>query len=144
MISPHTKGQIEINTYHGFIWNIIRHHGYLLTDQPIKLLPPHEAPKYILGIEKNKVKDKLNNLFYENGLIHFDLFAQVCTQLLTQSCAIRRLVSRMYPIIILDEFQDTNQDEWDLIKLLGEGSHLIVLADPNQRIYDFREPILRG
>lgn len=138
LISPHTKGQIEINTYHGFIWNIIRHHGYLLTDQPIKLLPPHEAPKYILGIEKNNVKDKFNNLFYENGLIHFDLFAQVCTQLLTQSCAIRRLVSRMYPIIILDEFQDTNQDEWNLIKLLGEGSRLIVLADPNQRIYDFR------
>lgn len=138
LIFPHTKGQIEINTYHGFIWNIIRHHGYLLTDQPIKLLPPHEAPKYLLGIEKNNVKDKLNNLFYENGLIHFDLFAQICTQLLTQSCAIRRLVSRMYPIIILDEFQDTNQDEWTLIKLLGESSRLIVLADPNQRIYDFR------
>ena len=138
LISSYEKGQIEINTYHGFIWSIIRHHGYLLTDQPIKLLPPHEAPRYILGIEKNNVKDKLDNLFYENGLIHFDLFAQVCTQLLTQSCAIRRLVSKMYPIIILDEFQDTNQDEWNLIKLLGQGSRLIVLADPNQRIYDFR------
>lgn len=138
LISTYTKNQIEINTYHGFIWNIIRHHGYLLTDQPIKLLPPHEAPKYLLDIEKNHVKDKLNNLFYKNGLIHFDLFAQICTQLLTQSCAIRRLISRIYPIIILDEFQDTNQDEWTLIKLLGESSRLIVLADPNQRIYDFR------
>lgn len=138
LISPHTKSQIEINTYHGFIWNIIRYHGYLLTNQPIKLLPPHETSKYLLGIEEDEAKSRLNNLFYEKGLIHFDLFAQLCTQLLTQSCAIKNIVSKMYPTIILDEFQDTNPDEWELIKLFGARCCLIALADPNQRIYDFR------
>lgn len=138
LITSHTKSQIEINTYHGFIWNIIRHHGYLLTEKPIKLLPPHEASKYLLGIEKGKAKDRLNDLFHEKGLIHFDLFAQVCTQLFKESRAIKGIVSRMYPIVILDEFQDTNSDEWELIKLLGQACRLIALADPNQRIYDFR------
>lgn len=138
LIAPHTKNQIEINTYHGFIWNIIRYHGYLLTKQPIKLLPPHETSKYLLGIEKDRVKNRLNDLFYEQGLIHFDLFARLCTQLLTQSCAIKNIISKMYPIVILDEFQDTNLDEWELIKLLGGACCLIALADPNQRIYDFR------
>lgn len=138
LITSHTKSQIEINTYHGFIWNIIRHHGYLLTEKPIKLLPPHEASKYLLGIEKGKAKDRLNDLFREKGLIHFDLFAQVCTQLFKESRAIKGIVSRMYPIVILDEFQDTNSDEWELIKLLGQACRLIALADPNQRIYDFR------
>lgn len=137
-ISSHTKSQIEINTYHGFIWNVIRHHGYLLTEQPIKLLPPHETSKYLLGIKKDKVKGKLNDLFFEQGLIHFDLFAQLCTQLLNQSCAIKSIISKMYPIVILDEFQDTNSDEWELIKLLGQVCRLIALAAPNQRIYDFR------
>ena len=44
----------------------------------------------------------------------------------------------MYPVIILDEFQDTNPDEWLLIRTLGAHSTLIALADPDQRIYDFR------
>ena len=44
----------------------------------------------------------------------------------------------MYPVIILDEFQDTSADEWQLIQLLGTNSELIALADPEQRIYDFR------
>ena len=44
----------------------------------------------------------------------------------------------MYPVIILDEFQDTSADEWQLIQLLGTQSKLIALADPEQRIYDFR------
>ncbi|MBX3394306.1 MAG: ATP-dependent helicase [Phycisphaerae bacterium] len=41
-------------------------------------------------------------------------------------------------MIILDEFQDTNADEWRLIQSLGQHSRLIALADPEQRIYEFR------
>ena len=48
------------------------------------------------------------------------------------------LISDIYPVIILDEFQDTNLDEWNLIQALGISSRLISLADPDQRIYEFR------
>jgi DNA helicase-2/ATP-dependent DNA helicase PcrA len=41
-------------------------------------------------------------------------------------------------MIILDEFQDTNADEWALIYQLGRHSRLIALGDPEQRIYEFR------
>lgn len=138
LIPACSKEQIEINTYHGFIWNIIKHHGYLLTKRAVRILPPHEAPQYLMGVEKGEVKSTLNSLFYEKGLVHFDSFAQLCTQLLTQSSAIKNVITKMYPTIILDEFQDTNLDEWKFIKLLGESCRLIALADPDQRIYDFR------
>ena len=49
-----------------------------------------------------------------------------------------KIFTYAYPIIILDEFQDTNDDEWNLIKILCKHSDLIALADPDQRIYDFR------
>ncbi len=132
------KMHIEINTYHGFIWNILKHHGYLLNRKPLKILPPHEAARKLASVEKEDVKAKMEALFVEEGLVHFDLFACLCARLLKGSVALRKIVSDVYPTIILDEFQDTNSDEWALIQILGENSRLIALADPDQRIYDFR------
>ena len=71
-------------------------------------------------------------------MIHFDLFAKKCCELLTKSNVLLKIFTYAYPIIILDEFQDTNDDEWNLIKILCKHSDLIALADPDQRIYDFR------
>ncbi len=50
---------------------------------------------------------------------------------------IRRLIAIMYPVIILDEFQDTNEAQWSVVQALGEVCRLIALADPEQRIYDW-------
>jgi DNA helicase-2/ATP-dependent DNA helicase PcrA len=61
-----------------------------------------------------------------------------CAKLLAQSNALLGIISDAYPVIILDEFQDTNAEEWELIRVLGKKSRLIALADPEQRIYEFR------
>lgn len=138
LVPINTKQQIEVNTYHGFIWNILKHHGYLLNQHPLHLLPPHEAGRLLSEVPSNERKSRMQELFQAEGLVHFDLFAKLCTQLLTESGPLKKIICAMYPVIILDEFQDTNMDEWDLIKILGNGSRLIALADPEQRIYDFR------
>lgn len=138
IIPMEVKKQIEINTYHGFIWNVLKHHGYLLTTNPLKILPPHESSRYLLNVNKHDRPEKLYQLFWEKGLIHFDVFARLCTELFCQSNSLKDIISKMYPIVILDEFQDTNLDEWQLIRRLGTVCQLIALADPDQRIYDFR------
>lgn len=46
--------------------------------------------------------------------------------------------ARAYPLIIVDEFQDTNAEEWQMISQLGQHSRLIALGDPKQRIYEFK------
>ena len=138
LIPPEIKSSIEINTYHGFIWSILQRHGYLLIDKPLKLLPPHEAATRMAGVKKEEIPEKAHALFKETGVVHFDIFASLCTELLEKSNSMRKIICDIYPVIILDEFQDTNPDEWELIRLLGKASALIALADPDQRIYDFR------
>lgn len=133
------ESAIEINTYHGFIWSILRSHGKLLIPHQVRVLPPHDASARLSAFTDTLEKDtEKERLFADEGLLHFDLFANKCVQLLVSSNALSKIISDAYPIIILDEFQDTDLDQWLLVKHLGQRSTLIALADPGQRIYDFR------
>ena len=149
------KRQIEVDTYHAFFWRLIKTHGYLLgLPRRIGILTPsNEAVALSVIRNEYKAEDKLSNaelaekkqrehderyrLATEEGLVCFDLFATLTGQLLHGSNKVRALVSNAYPIIILDEFQDTAPDQWHVIKALGRDSRLIALADPEQRIFDF-------
>ncbi|MEY4602618.1 MAG: hypothetical protein RL292_559 [Candidatus Parcubacteria bacterium] len=139
MLSKTEQKQLQIETYHGFAWNLVRSHGYLLKDTKIiRLLPPPEAASHLASfLEEDRDKEKIR-LFEEEGLLHFDLFAKKATEILSRSNVICKIVSNTYPLIILDEFQDTNPDEWSMIQELGRNSTLISLADAEQRIYNFR------
>lgn len=140
LLGSRIRKELEISTYHGFTWSILRSHGYLLTSStPIKLLPPAESAAALSEIDNETEKlEERKRLFYEEGRLDFDLFAELAAELLTRSNSLRELVCKTYPIIILDEFQDTDSNEWELIKALGLQSRLIALGDPEQRIYEFR------
>lgn len=134
-----SQRELEINTYHGFAWNFIRTFGHLLTGHTrLRLLPPPEAASRMAGVPKDDRPAKLRQLLSEEGILGFDLFAELAADLLEQSPRLCRLLSDSYPIIILDEFQDTNLDEWRIIGALGKDSRIIALADAEQRIYEFR------
>ncbi|UTW59533.1 ATP-dependent helicase [Kordiimonas sp. SCSIO 12603] len=146
---------IEVDTYHSFFWQILKTHGYLkgLPRKLSILTPPDEAielstmrleypPSSKITKEQREERDSRETelrtaLAHEHGKVCFDLFAPIVGDILCESSRIRELVANRYPFIILDEFQDTNQEQWRVVKALGEKSTLIALADPEQRIYDF-------
>lgn len=139
LISPEELKHLEINTYHGFAWSILRSHGYLLnTAKPITLLPPPEAAAHFADVGADAREQEMLRLFEKEGRLHFDLFARLVAQLFQRSDRLASIYCDAYPMVILDEFQDTNTDEWALIRQLGRHSRLIALGDPEQRIYDFR------
>lgn len=139
LISPEELKRLEINTYHGFAWSILRSHGYLLnTAKAITLLPPPEAAAHFADVGAGVREQEMLRLFEEEGRLHFDLFARLAAQLLHRSVRLVNIYCDAYPMVILDEFQDTNADEWTLIRQLGRHSWLIALGDPEQRIYEFR------
>lgn len=153
-ISTATKRLIDVDTYHAFFWRILKTHGYLI-GLPRKLnilTPPHEAIA-LSAVRSNfparKLTDKQQEakkaaeeaermrLAMREGRVCFDLFASYVGQILHGSSRIRNLIATMYPVIILDEFQDTNDAQWYIVLMLGEYCRLIALADPEQRIYDW-------
>ncbi len=140
LISKKVRQHLEITTYHSFLWNILKSHGYLLNNNfPFKLLPPPEAASRLANIKgKEERKTEKIRLINEEGLLHFDLFASLTSELLSKSNSLTSIICNSYPVVILDEFQDTNEDEWYFIKILCKKSRLIALADPEQRIFEFR------
>lgn len=139
LVSADTRRSLEINTYHGFAWAILQSHGYLLSKRRrISLLTPPEAAARFAHLPADGREAEKLRLFQEEGLLHFDLFAPTAADLLHRSEPLAAIISNAYPVIILDEFQDTNPAEWRLMQALGKQSTLIALADPDQRIYEFR------
>lgn len=51
--------------------------------------------------------------------------------------ALRAAVRRRYDAAIVDEFQDTDPDQWDIFRTLF-GDRLFLVGDPKQAIYGFR------
>lgn len=131
--------RIEINTYHGFAWAILKSHGYLLCAKPgVRLLLPTQARERLAGLDGAVRLARQRQLFDGEGLVAFDLFPTLLVELFTRLPALADAYARAYPLIIVDEFQDTNAEEWKMIFTLGQRSRLLALGDPKQRIYDFK------
>ncbi|MDP9955038.1 DNA helicase-2/ATP-dependent DNA helicase PcrA [Epilithonimonas hungarica] len=140
MIDISEKRSLEVNTYHGFSWSVIQAHGYLLKNhRHFKLITPPNFAANIAGFEnRDKIDAYKHELVDKHGTLCFDLFAELFCELLRRSEKIKKLISDTYPYIIVDEFQDTDTNEWNIIKYLGKDSKIIALADLNQRIFEFR------
>lgn len=140
LVSKEVLANLEVSTYHGFIWQLLRSHGYLISPAGrLRLIAPPQAAAHLAAFQDELARDaEIHRLFREDGILHFDLFAETAACLLGRSKALTRLLGDAYPIMILDEFQDTNAAEWSFIRSLGTASRLIALADPDQRIYEFR------
>lgn len=92
-------------------------------------------PDDISIIEYNKlIIQKLLPLGYitHNAIILFTI------TLLSDYAEIKKFYQSYYPLLIVDEFQDTNCIAWKLLTLLiSERTKLLFLGDPLQRIYGF-------
>ncbi len=72
-------------------------------------------------------------------LIDFDDILVYTKELLEQRVDIRLAWQRRFPYIMVDEFQDINQLQYQIIRLLaGESANLFAVGDDDQSIYRFR------
>ena len=61
--------------------------------------------------------------------------------MLERCAALRELIADRFPMIIVDEFQDTDDNQWRIVQALSCVTDVFCLADPEQRIFDYRDDI---
>jgi len=135
------QSKLSIQTFHSFFWEILKGYGYLLgAPRRLRLLLPHDeaAMRHQFESEGGNWETERERLFREEGLVAFDLFSAKAYALLAASARLRSLFSSRHPMIVVDEAQDTADDQWQCVRLLSENTQLVCLADLDQQIYDFR------
>lgn len=166
--SINLSSKIIVSNYHGFCRKILSKYGHLIlngaTDfNSIKAIGSNRRVLNGIGVNNDKInqimafseKIKRNNLIniYEecktynnfikqdlinNNIVTYDGLLSLTYELLREHQAVKEFYSMYYPIIFVDEFQDTNCISWSIIKeLLSDNSKAIFMGDPLQRIYGF-------
>jgi DNA helicase II / ATP-dependent DNA helicase PcrA len=141
-LTKEQRSRLEVGTYHSFAWTILRSHGYLLgAPRSVRIMSQAEQNAFssrLLGSDAD-MKAEFRRQFETFGHVGFNEFAGIANEILSGNPSLLAAYTSAYPLIVLDEFQDTTDDQWALVRTLGEHSQLIALGDPDQRIYDFVE-----
>lgn len=128
--------------------------GYKKTDEIIKEAYNFISKNKTLGqlpsdVEKNckKETEKIYLNFFKEYekrksiayYLDFDDLLIYSRKILIENSDIRLKYANRYKAILVDEFQDTNDLQYDIIKLLSTSStKLYVVGDPDQTIYTWR------
>ena len=140
LLDKQERRSIEVRTYHSFALDVIQTHGRLLSGEPPRIISPNKEALFKSRFSGHWTSE-LKRMASEEGCYAFSEFAAVANQLISGSNAVAELIADTYPVIILDEFQDTNDSQWELVKTLSQRSHMMFLADPDQRIFEYDEHV---
>jgi len=120
-----------------------------------KLLNPNRIKPHILSLKADPARIKayeeplagyLRKLFplyqkrlKDNNLVDFEDLLILTKQILTEQDDVRRYYQAQFQYLLVDEFQDTNDLQYDLIRLLAnQQENVFIVGDEDQSIYAFR------
>ncbi len=133
------RDRLEVRTFHSFFLDLVRAHGSLLTGKPSTFIAPDRERQLRADFDGDWTAET-HRLARDDGRYVFDRLAGAAASLLAHP-AIRALYCDVYPLVIVDEFQDTSDDQWQAVRELSRDSVLVCLADPDQRIFGFVEGV---
>ena len=122
--------------------NLINLNIGLKTEEAIEIVKYSDAIRHINEeyLNSNRVYyiEKIKSYFLPNGYITFNAIPLLTIELFKRYPNILEFYRTLFPIIIVDEFQDTNILSWTLLQfLIGDNTEIILMGDPLQRIYGF-------
>lgn len=134
------RATIKVKTYHAFCLGLLQAHGKMLNGKSVRFVAPGE--ERLLKSDFQGDWDTESRRFARDDSVYcFDQFADGAASLLERSAALRALLGDKYPLVIVDEFQDTGNDQWRLVKAFGEKASVLCMADTDQRIFEYRPDV---
>ena len=114
-------------------------HGRLLHGAPVGFIYPGDERLQKSAFDGDWAVEQ-SRLFTEESRFCFDLFAAGTATLLERCTALGAHRNR-YPLIIVDEFQDTDNDQWRIIRAFATVTEVFCLADADQTIFAYRDDV---
>jgi DNA helicase-2/ATP-dependent DNA helicase PcrA len=119
---------VEILTFHGLAYRLIAGFSYLVGLKGTPRLVGEARAKLAVGSASDTQ-------------IKYDDLLPLALRLLETPGPVADLLCARWSLVICDEFQDTDDLEWRLLTQLGRKARLLLLADPNQMIYQFKDGV---
>ncbi|UAK31984.1 ATP-dependent helicase [Nocardia asteroides] len=132
------RSTLSVRTFHSFFLDLVRSHGRLITGAQARFITPEREAQRRADFDgdADAWAVEKRRLAADESLYVFDTLAPTVAELFERSADLRELYSTRYPVVVVDEFQDTNTDQWRVVRALSKQSTIICLADPDQRIFD--------
>ncbi len=120
-----------------------------------KMIDPRKLKNHVMKLKseqaslsdyKEPLSDYLSKVYPEyqrrlknNNLVDFEDLLMLTIRLLKENDDLRKHYQQLFQYVLVDEFQDTNNAQYELIRLLG-GAHgnVFIVGDEDQSIYAFR------
>ncbi len=113
---------INIHTFHSLCFSILK---------------KHSNSDFTVMSEQEKALCKDENLL--KNAINFDDLITLTVKLFEENSEILKLYQENFKYISIDEYQDIDENQYKLIRLLvPKNGNIFVIGDPNQAIYGFR------
>jgi len=106
------------------------------------LITPQEAVKTAsmkLYQQLSAIYTKYEEYLIQNNLVDFDDLLTLTYKILDENSILADEISQKYQYIMVDEYQDTNEIQFKLLKKLSQAhNNLCVVGDDDQSIYGWR------
>lgn len=97
-----------------------------------------ECDEEALKNSLNQYNEILISKFIEKKSITYNGYISLTMYLLEKNKELLNFYQKLFPVVVIDEFQDTNYLSWCFVKsFINDDTKLFFVGDPLQRIYGF-------
>ena len=147
------KADVTFGTFHAIYFEILRDSFGYSMDSVIDENEKREYIKRALSIckskkhlknediskkENEKIRAVYSKLLKEDKKLDYEEMIIMCKKLLSSNRSILKKYQDKYKYFLIDEFQDINDSQYEIVKLVCKSKNIFVVGDDDQSIYEFR------